>query len=210
MIIYRTIKKEEISKCIDLITDSYNGYSFYEIFVEDKKRRFKFLKEIQKVCVKTCYKQQTILVSLQDDKIVPIAILKSPNEPEPTIWNYLCSGGLNVFLAGGIKNTLGWLKMYNESSAACHSISEDSWYLTSLVVANEFKNQGLGSKMLQDGVIPYISQHGGGLLTLITNSESNCNFYKKNGFTEFHNEVLNVNNKKLNNWGYKMNIQANI
>lgn len=44
MIIYRTIKKEEISKCIDLITDSYNGYSFYEIFVEDKKRRFKFLK----------------------------------------------------------------------------------------------------------------------------------------------------------------------
>lgn len=174
-----------------------------------KKRRFKFLKEIQKVCVKTCYKQQTILVSLKDDKIVSIAILKSPNEPEPTIWNSLCAGGLNVFLAGGIKNTLGWLKMYNESSAACHSISEDSWYLTSLVVANEFKNQGLGSKMLQDGVIPYISQHGGGLLTLITNSESNCNFYKKNGFTEFHNEVLNVNNKKLNNWGYKINIQAN-
>ena len=58
MIIYRTIKKEEISKCIDLITDSYNGYSFYEIFVEDKKRRFKFLKEIQKV-----YKSQGVDVS---------------------------------------------------------------------------------------------------------------------------------------------------
>ena len=39
--------------------------------------------------------------------------------------------------------------------------------------------------MMQEGIIPYVKEHGGKKLCLYTNSEINCRFYKKNGFEEF-------------------------
>jgi hypothetical protein len=60
--------------------------------------------------------------------------------------------------------------------------------------------------MLHDCIIPYIEKRGGGLLTLITNTEKNRLFYKKNGFEEFDEMIIRRNGKELGNWSYRMNI----
>ncbi len=64
----------------------------------------------------------------------------------------------------------------------------DGWYLEMLVVEGSMKGAGLGSKMINDAVVPYVSRHGGKNLALITNTESICWFCGKNGFTIFSNE----------------------
>ena len=78
----------------------------------------------------------------------------------------------------------------------------DSWYLELLVVAAEYKGQGIGSKMLNECIKPYVLLHGGESVTLITNTAQNCRFYKKNGFTEFAHSILTYNDDSVDNWSF--------
>lgn len=206
MITYRQAKKEDLMLCASILTHSFHGYSFFEMFVKDKNRRFQFLKAILEVGVKTGFKRHTILVAVQEAEFVAVAQLEAPWDKETSLWDYVVAGGIKVFCIGGIKNTFGWLKMNTEASARCHNLPLKPWYLSSLAVSNSYQGQGIGSKMLNECIIPYIAKHGGGVLSLITNAESNRNFYKKNGFLEFHETTICRNNKEIGNWSYKLEI----
>ncbi|RPK05451.1 hypothetical protein BSBH6_02153 [Bacillus subtilis] len=56
----------------------------------------------------------------------------------------------------------------------------------------------MGSKM----IIPFISKSGGGTLALITNTDLNRSFYKKNGFEEFSESRI----RRFNHWGFKRKV----
>ncbi|WP_081473718.1 GNAT family N-acetyltransferase [Paenibacillus terrae] len=62
-----------------------------------------------------------------------------------------------------------------------------------IAVSNSFKGKGLGGKMLNECIKPYIASHGGGLITFNTNAEDNRSFYRKNGFTEIHEMTIRAN-----------------
>lgn len=100
--------------------------------------------------------------------------------------------------------------MLDEAGSICHNLPGRVWYLNSLAVSKSCQGQGLGSRIIADCIIPYIQERDGGLLTLITNTEKNRFFYKKNGFEEFHEMFLRRNGKELGNWSYRMNIDKNI
>lgn len=204
--IYRKVKKSELKYCAEVLVDSFSGYPFFEVFIDNEKRRFKFFKEIQKVWIKTCYKKQNVFVGIKDNKIVAVAVLQSPKNKEITNWDYIISGGIKVLFVGGIKNTLDFLKLTEETDSICHNIPNPKWYLTLLAISGNCKGQGVGSDMLSKCIKPYISRNGGGVFILNTNSQINCSFYKKNGFIEFSETTFYVNNKELGSWNYKMEI----
>ncbi len=206
MIVYRKVRQDELDLAAELLTKSFQGYSFFNMYAGNKIKKHEFLHAIQEASVKTAYKKHTVLAGTNDNKIVTVAQLKAPHKAEAGILDYLLGGGIKIMLAGGIKNTMELLKMNEEATTACQEQPGRVWYLSALAVSTFHQGQGLGSKMLHDCIIPYIEKRGGGLLTLITNTEKNRLFYKKNGFEEFDEMIIRRNGKELGNWSYRMNI----
>ena len=85
----------------------------------------------------------------------------------------------------GLSKILNFFHFSEDARADCDKKHPSAWYLEVLAVDDSLKGHGLGSGMLQDYLIPYIQKHGGEELTLITNTEGNRKFYKKNGFRSF-------------------------
>ena len=69
------------------------------------------------------------------------------------------------------------------------------------------KGEGIGSRMLQECLIPYVKEHGGKKLCLFTNSQGNRQFYRKNGFTEFDERQFAYKGKTIGSWSLQKIIQ---
>lgn len=206
MIEYRKARKEELKEITELLIRSFRGYAMFEMYFNNEEKQFEFLQKIQETAVRTYYKKQLILVGVQDKKIISAALLEMPDKPPVGVFDYLMEGGSKVLLTGGLRNTMGFLGMLKEAGAVCHNIPGRRWYLEALAVSDSCQGQGFGSKMLKEGIKPYIEKKGGGVLALITNKEKNRTFYKKNHFHEFHETVIQRNGKEIGNWSYQMNI----
>lgn len=207
MIVYREAKRTEQAAIVELLTASFMDYAYYKLYVDQEEKRQKFVRVIQELCVKTSMRKgYPILVGLIDDVICSVAILVPPKAPKVSLIDYILAGGLTVLRHGGIKDTAGFLGMLEESNSVCHSTYPDAWFLELFAVSNSFQGQGVGGKMLNEFVIPYIANQGGGMLTFITNSEVNRRFYKKNGFIEFHAGEIHRRDKVLYNWSYQKHI----
>lgn len=207
MVIYREAEKEDLAEVAVLLTESFRGYAFFEMYSPSRKeRQNQFFHAIQEVSTKAFFKKHITLLGIQDKKIVSVAQLKAPDTPDISLLDYVLSGGIKILIAGGHFNTFGLLRMLDKASSICHNLPGRVWYLNSLAVSKSCQGQGLGSKIITDCIIPYIQKRDGGLLTLITNSQQNRLFYKKNGFEEFHEMILRRKEKELGNWSYRMKI----
>lgn len=203
---FRKAKKGELIEIAELMTKSFSDYSCFKVYIKDRGARLRFLKSVFMMFAKACYKQQDILVGVQNEEIVAVAMLKAPDKPELSLWDFGLAGGINVLIAGGLKDTFEILSMSKELSSMCYKTYPHSWYLTWFAISDLCQGQGVGSSMLNDCVKPYIAEHGGGTFTLITNEERNRAFYVKNGFTEFHGTEIYRNNQSFGNWSYKTEI----
>lgn len=207
MIEYREAKPTDQAAIVALLTISFMDYAYYKLYVDQEAKRQKFVRVIQELCVTTSMRKgYPMLVGLIDDEICSVAILVPPKAPKVTLIDYILAGGLKLLYHGGIKQTAGFLGMLEESNSVCHSTYPDAWFLELFAVSNRCQGQGVGSKMLNEFVMPYIASQGGGTLTFITNSEVNRRFYKKNGFIEFHAGEIHRRGKILYNWSYQKDI----
>lgn len=53
---------------------------------------------------------------------------------------------------------------------------------------------------------PHVKESGGRTLCLFTNSESNCRFYEKNGFTLFDEKRFEYGGKSIGSWSYRREV----
>lgn len=101
---------------------------------------------------------------------------------------------------------MNMLTVANEAKKPYKSLKEPAWYLEVLGVLPSYQGKSLGSKMINDCLIPFISKSGGGTLALITNTDLNRSFYKKNGFEEFSESRIRRFNLEIYNWGFKRKV----
>lgn len=99
----------------------------------------------------------------------------------------------------GIARILNFFTFSEEAGKDAGRESPAGWYLEMLVAEGSMKGAGLGSKMINDVVVPYVSRHGGKNIALITNTESNCRFYGKNGFMIFLERTLEMKGRRIRN-----------
>ena len=68
----------------------------------------------------------------------------------------------------------------------------------------------MGSKMLNECIIPYIKEQCIGdepeTFITFTNTEINKKFYLKNGFTEFDYTTIQMSDSAVGNWSFRMNV----
>lgn len=204
---FREAERKDIEEVSVLGAKSYHDYEYFSIFFPDERVRYNFGVELQRTGCRTALRRDRIMLAECDGRIVAGAELIAPYDDEQSGFDFFRNGGLKVLLAGGFKESLRWLDMQEETGKICHDIKEPHWYLNSFAVDNDLKGQGIGTRMMQEYIIPFIAENGGGPLYLITNSEINSRFYLKNGFELFSYEEFTYNGKKMGNWAFRMDVK---
>ncbi|MCY7464618.1 GNAT family N-acetyltransferase [Bacillus safensis] len=200
---FRLAREDELPQVAELLDDSFQDYSFFDLLCEKVKNRSAFARQLHLVNTKVYFQHQICLVGVENEKIVTAALLKHPRLPEPGVMDYVLSGGLKLLFTGGISAIQQVFRVLKEAKKACSSLKQPYWYLVALVVAKDQQGKKLGSRMLKQCLFPFIARQGGGLFTLMTHNEANRHFYRKNGWVEFDERELRGKEMSLASWSYK-------
>ena len=205
-ITYREATRGEIKKISRMAADSFGEYPMFDLIFRSafssKKKYIKYMRRLHSVNVRALQQRNICLVGLRDEQIVCFALLEDPGAQRVALQDYIHSGGLSLLFPVGLKRLSSFFELSEIARRDCMQGYPDSWYLELLVVAAEYKGQGVGSKMLNECIKPYVLSHGGDSITLITNTAQNCRFYEKNGFTEFAHSILTYNDDSVDNWSF--------
>lgn len=211
MITYREAAKEEIPYIAKLSTVSFGNYPFFDfVFLDAFKKPeeyFLYLEKLHRIHIRANMKQHKCFVGIQDNRIVSIALLQDPARKRISVLDYIRAGAVSLVVPVGLKKILDFFDASEEVHQDCAREYSTAWYLEMLAVDSSMKGCGLGSAMINDCLIPYIRQQGGKEFTLITNTEKNCKFYKKNGFRQFAERTLKRKGQKINNWSFVRNVE---
>ena len=195
-----------MKECIELVAKSFGNYDFFSVYFPNDKRRPRFLRSMLGVEFKVNKGLVHFLTAKENGKTVAVALLRDPNYQMPSVKEYLQAGFWKNIVIGGWNEVVAWFDMDQKAGVTCQELGGKTWYLHLLAVDVSHEGKGVGSRMQQECLIPYIKEHGGEALSLYTNSEINRRFYTKNGFKEFHAQEFFYKGKGFGSWSYIMNL----
>jgi len=210
-ITYRQIKKDEFKPCNELNFEAFKDYPVYHVFeMEPEEKLNNFNKSLMGCQLYEGLVKDTAFVAERDNEILSVAVIQRPDHKGSSVPEYFLYGAFSVIRYGGFKNTFGFLDMvdrFNVPHVEFAKKNPNTWNLELLFVNKKYHGQGIGSRMINECVVPYVKKNGGEYLTLITNKEKNVHFYEKNGFDILQHDDLIYNNKQINNWTFIRNFK---
>ena len=206
MIKYRKIKNDEIKTVAEMVAKTFGEYPMYTLTFRDKFKQtedfIRYMKKLDEIHIRANAKKHICFVGLIDGKIVSVALLQTPSVKRVSLWDYISSGGVRLLFPVGFRRLLDFFAVSNKAHEPCERGHGGAWYVELLAVSQENKGQGLGSKMISDCLIPHVQSQQGKELALITNTEKNCEFYKKNRFEIISSDTLAWRGKSINSWSF--------
>ncbi len=202
MIKYKKMAADRYKECGLLLARAFADYDYFKIYFPDDKKRALYLQCAMTLTLKLHRDNAVILTAEDDNNLCAVCILFPPNVHRKPALDYLLNGFLKMYFYAGFKSVSSWLSMDSSASKPCHSLSRTSWYVNTLGVAPEKQGCGIGSRFINDCIIPFIKENGGNKLCLFTNSEENRLFYQQNGFSQFKEEEYHYKGKSLGSWSY--------
>ncbi|AIQ54848.1 GNAT family N-acetyltransferase [Paenibacillus sp. FSL R7-0331] len=203
---FRLAKKDELQEVAALLTDSFLEYPLFPLILTQDKDYKKNLYRLNYTNTKSYYQQSACFVGILDGKIVSAVLLKKSGAKGPGFVQYLLNGGLALAAQLGIKRILHILGTLDKMKEACDRYGKESWYIDSFAVAKGFQGKSLGSTLFNNFLFPYISERGGGRITLVTHTELNKRFYCKNGFKVFNEFGIGPKGNSIPNYSFELNI----
>jgi len=205
---YEKMSREERNACALLAAEAFYDYEYFSMHVPDDKRRHRFLDAMMKTEFRANWKYTgcELVTARENDRVVAVAQLCAPGFTKPTYFDYFRSGWLSAMLSGGIKAVNDWTAMEKQALIPCKGLKGKRWYLNTLTVAKTEEGKGVGSRFLQEYIIPHVKEAGGEILCLFTNAEKNRRFYEKNGFTLFDERRFEYGEKSVGSWSYWMKL----
>lgn len=206
MLTFEKMRPGERGTCAALAARAFENYEYFTYYIPNDQRRTRFLSTMLEIEVRINDGPAEFFTAKEDGTIVAVAMLCPPEYKKPSDMAYLRAGFGKCFLQGGIRDVAAWNNMEGKAGQPCHSLGGQTWYLNLLTVEPNLKGQGLGSRMLQECILPYVRDHGGETLCLFTNAEGNREFYQKNGFEEFDQRFFKRKGKQLGSWSYRIQL----
>lgn len=207
MLTFEKMHLEQREECISLAVRAQKDYVYLTNYIFDDQRRRRFLECALKIEFHVNEGNAVFLTANNDRSLAAVAMLCPPGVRRPSDITYLKAGFWKAFLYGGFHNVCSWTAMNDKASAPCHEQSEKAWYLSMLTVDPANQGNGIGSRFIQECIIPTVKSRGRDKLCLFTNSEINRKFYIKNGFHEFDAREFTYKGKKLGSWSYCIDIK---
>ncbi len=201
-IIYRKARLDEYQKIGKVVADSFFDYPFLTLIIDDlKKPEYypAFLELLESLLTRLYIKEETCLVAEQDGEILAVALLQ---QEDFSLLSYLLNGVIKLFCYIKPRNFLKYLDLVDRSEEHLKKSNSFDWYLMLLAVNPSVKGQGVGSAFLRDAVEPYVKSKGCKRLGLITSTEKNVSFYKKNEYVLLDFMELEYGTKSIGNWAF--------
>ena len=201
-IVYRKARLDEYQKIGKVIADSFFDYPFLTLIIDDLKKPENypaFLELLESLLTRLYIKEETCLVAEQDGEILAVALLQ---QNDFSILSYLLNGVIKLFRYISPRNFLKYLDLVDRSEEHLKKSNSFDWYLMLLAVNPSVKGQGVGSAFLRDAVEPYVKSKGCKRLGLITSTEKNVPFYKKNDYVLLDFMELEYGTKSIGNWAF--------
>ena len=201
-IVYRKARLDEYQKIGKVIADSFFDYPFLTLIIDDLKKPeyyLAFLELLESLLTRLYIKEETCLVAEQDGEILAVALLQ---QNDFSILSYLLNGVIKLFRYISPRNFLKYLDLVDRSEEHLKKSNSFDWYLMLLAVNPSVKGQGVGSAFLRDAVEPYVKSKGCKRLGLITSTEKNVPFYKKNDYVLLDFMELEYGTKSIGNWAF--------
>ena len=201
-IIYRRARLDEYQKIGKVVADSFFDYPFLTLIIDDlKKPEYypAFLELLESLLTRLYIKEETCLVAEQDGEILAVALLQ---QEDFSLLSYLLNGVIKLFCYIKPRNFLKYLDLVDRSEEHLKKSNSFDWYLMLLAVNSSAKGQGVGSAFLRDAVEPYVKSKGCKRLGLITSTEKNVPFYKKNDYVLLDFMELEYGTKSIGNWAF--------
>ena len=206
MLTFEEMRPQERKACSRLAARAFLDYEYFSLYLPDRQKRETCLKNMLASNFSVYRKKAVFLTAKQDRQLAAVAQLSRIRSQPPTALQYLKAGFWKVLLQGGYENMAAWYAMEQKAEEPCFSLPGDTWFLHVLTVEPSIEGKGIGSRMLQECIIPCVKSQGGITLCLFTNSEINRKFYLKNGFEEFHAQVFSHQGKSVGSWSYRMSL----
>ena len=201
-IIYRRARLDEYQKIGKVVADSFSEYPFLTLIIDDLKKPDyypAFLELLESLLTRLYIKEETCLVAEQDGEILAVALLQ---QNDFSILSYLLNGVIKLFRYISPRNFLKYLDLVDRSEEHLKKSNSFDWYLMLLAVNPSVKGQGVGSAFLRDVVEPYVKSKGCKRLGLITSTDKNVPFYKKNDYELLDFMELEYGTKSIGNWAF--------
>ena len=201
-IVYRKARLDEYQKIGKIVADSFFDYPFLTLIIDDLKKPeyyLAFLELLESLLTRLYIKKETCLVAEQDGEILAVALLQ---QNDFSILSYLLNGVIKLFRYISPRNFLKYLDLVDRSEEHLKKSNSFDWYLMLLAVNSSVKGQGVGSAFLRDAVEPYVKSKGCKRLGLITSTEKNVPFYKKNDYVLLDFMELEYGTKSIGNWAF--------
>ncbi len=206
MIEYREARPNEAAYISKLATLSFGHYPFFDFAFQrafdSENEYFTYIEKLHRVHTRANMKQHKCFVGVRNGRIVSAALLQDPSKRRISVWDYILSGGVSLLFPVGFSKILDFFSISEEGHLDCAEQHPSAWYIELLAVDMGMKGCGLGSGMINDCLIPYVKNNGGGELALTTNTEKNCTFYKRNGFDCFAGRSLTHGGQTIQNWSF--------
>lgn len=209
MLHLREARAEELDTCIHIVQEAFADYFFFKVFVDDPTKKEQFYRQLMTTWVCTTAAINTLYVGEENGTIQAVAGVQAPGERDIEVKDYARYGGLEALAIAGEEDTHRFLEMLAISDEPCRSLPDPKWFFELLAVRTDRVGQGIGSRMLNDALVPLVAAHGGGLVTLNTNTEPNVRFYQKNGFEVIDERMLHANGHDIPNWSFTRQVSAN-
>ena len=201
-LIYRKARIDEFQKIGKVVSDSFFDYPFLTLIIDDLKKPENypaFLELLESLLTRLYIKEETCLVAEQDGEILAVALLQ---QEDFSLLSYLLNGVIKLFCYIKPRNFLKYLDLVDRSEEQLKKSNSFDWYLMLLAVNPSVKGQGVGSAFLRDAVEPYVKSKGCKRLGLITSTEKNVPFYKKNDYELLDFMELEYGTKSIGNWAF--------
>lgn len=213
MIQYRKLKMEEVKDIARMCSLTFGDYPICnDIKTEIKEPGpfIDFMSEVYEVHIRAHNKNSEFFVGEEDGKIKSFAVLVRPYSSQISLLDYICSGGLKLMKKVSLPKLLKFLNVLEEGHKPTSGMKKHSWLLELMAVDRSCRGKQLGSKMLNECIIPHIKEQSIGTepetFITFTNTEINKKFYLKNGFTEFDYTTIRMDEKSIGNWSFRMSI----
>lgn len=201
--IFTSMQRSEIRECAEVAAQAFFDYEYFTNYFPNDAERIDFLRKVITSEYRTNFGKADYLVGKEDGKIVAVADLRSPNYKKPSDLSYMLHGWLKVVMIRPSEPVNAWLKMDAEAGEFCHQQQDETmWYLSSLTIHPDYQGKGIGTKMLTDGIMPYMREHGATRMCFFTNSEKNLKFYTGLGFEVKDKRDFTYNGHTMGSWSF--------
>ncbi len=122
------------------------------------------------------------LLAEVDGRLMGVATIHKLGNHPVGMLSFLRAGAWRMWQY--IPQLLAFQKVFGEGSKEAKKRGSSTLYLELLGVLPDYQGQGVGGLFISKGLELLAKEEKYQRLTLITHTESNCRFYKKNGFKQ--------------------------